>query len=290
MTAPCTLQRITPHVYWFTPDSRTDRPSLGLIVGSARTLMVEAGASPAHVRLFFDALTAENVRRPSYAALTHWHWDHAFGAAALDGVPLFAYTETARKLEIQAGYDWSNEALDQRVLDGLEIAFCRDMIKAELPDRSSINIVVPDVRFSDSITLDLGDKTAEITHVGGEHSPDSSIIYVPHDKVLFLGDCHYPNIHATPNYYTAESIFPLLDKIIGYDAEFYVEGHGDGLMNRADMLNFAQNACAAYEAVEQHNGNRSVVLEALKPRNIDPDEMEWLVDAFIGGRARNPTL
>src|SRR5262249_24921847 len=80
-------------------------------------------------------------------ALTHWHWDHSFGSAAIDA-PVIAHADTAAELAVQAAYDWSDEALDQRVRDGREIAFCAEFLRVELPDRSDLEIVLPSDTFT----------------------------------------------------------------------------------------------------------------------------------------------
>ncbi|MCP5101391.1 MAG: hypothetical protein GY943_38080 [Chloroflexi bacterium] len=40
------LNQISEHIYWFSPDDSTDRPTLGAIVGKKGTLIVDAGNSP----------------------------------------------------------------------------------------------------------------------------------------------------------------------------------------------------------------------------------------------------
>jgi glyoxylase-like metal-dependent hydrolase (beta-lactamase superfamily II) len=268
-----------------TPDQRTDRPSLGAIVGAKGTLLVEAGASTAHTELFLKTLAAQNIPAPRYAVLTHWHWDHSFGAAALGGIPLIGQRETARQLQIQSAYDWSDEALDQRVANGLEIAFCRDMIKAEMPDRSDLRIITPDIVFDDVLTVDLGDLTCEIQHVGGDHSSDSSIVYVPQERVVFLGDCHYLNIHHEPRYYTPERIFPLVERLLRYEADIYIEGHSEDVLERQELVSFERDLHQAHDAVVQCHFNRGAALSQLQPRYPDIAAVDWLVDAFIAGLA-----
>ena len=136
---PCTLSQISPHVYWFSPDSRTDRPSLAAVAGARHTLMLDAGNSPAHAAEFLAALDAAGVRRPDSVVLTHWHWVHVFGADYL-GLPVFAHRETARNIAVQAAYNWSDAALDERVAAGLEIAFCRDMLKLLLQSKPTADM------------------------------------------------------------------------------------------------------------------------------------------------------
>ena len=206
---PCRFEQLTDHVDRFTPDERTDRPNLGAIHGHGGTLLVDGGASPGHLAAFSAEL--ERRRRPPVVAvaLTHWHWDHSFGSAALD-VPVVAHVETARELAVQASYDWSDEALAARVEDGREIAFCADMIRLELPDRRDLRIVVPTETFADRWSLDLGDVQAVVEHVGGDHAADSCVVHVPQDGVLFLGDCLYQCLHAPEPYLTAEGVRALV--------------------------------------------------------------------------------
>src|SRR5215218_7181263 len=111
------LCRISDRVYWM-PPGPPDRPSLCAVVGDRRTLMLDAGASSAHARRFLDGLSAEGVAPPSYVALTHSHWDHVFGAAEFDA-HVIAQALTAETLIELAATDWSDEALDRRVVAGL---------------------------------------------------------------------------------------------------------------------------------------------------------------------------
>ncbi len=122
-----TLRRLTNHVWWLNPYADTDRPTLGVVVGSVGSLVVDAGASPAHARTLRAELERHALPPPRFVALTHWHWDHVFGLAAFDA-PALASLETQRIVGVMAGQDWSDAALDERVAQGREIAFCRDML------------------------------------------------------------------------------------------------------------------------------------------------------------------
>ena len=224
--ADAAFRVLTEHVDMFTPDDRTDRPALGAVHGVRGTLLVEGGASAAHLRAFLDELEHRG-RPPAIAlALTHWHWDHSFGASAA-GVPVIAHPDSAAELRRQAAYDWSDEALDARVAEGLELAFCRDMLKLELPDRSGLRIAIPDVLVADRHAVDLGGVSAEIRYVGGDHAPDSLVVYVPSDRVLFLGDCLYQRLHSPVEHLTVAGVRGLMDRLAGLDVAVAVEGHND---------------------------------------------------------------
>ncbi len=170
------LTRISDHVYWLPPD-KPDRPSLCAVVGAQHTLMLDAGASAAHARLLLDALADVSVAAPRYVALTHWHWDHIFGAAAL-GIPVIAGAATAQQISIQAAYTWDDAALDQRVAAGLEIADCARNIQLELPEPREVQIALPDIVYQDTLHINLGGVTCQLRHAGGDHAADSCVMYV----------------------------------------------------------------------------------------------------------------
>ena len=62
------FNQITPHVYWLSPDSTTDRPILGAIVGSRGTLLVDVGNSPAHVQIVLGELAKRQLPAPTFAS------------------------------------------------------------------------------------------------------------------------------------------------------------------------------------------------------------------------------
>ena len=219
-----TFNPISPHVYWLSPDSTTDRPTLGVVAGSRGSLLVDAGNSVAHAHVLLHEIERRNLATPKFLMLTHWHWDHVFGATAL-WLPAFAYIETQRVVRVMAQLDWGDAALDQRVADGIEIAFCHDMLKAELPDRSNLVIRPPDIAFDARVEIDLGGVTCHIAHVGGDHAPDASIVYIPEDKIMFVSDCLGDDLYHGPRRCTTTNLFALLDRLLAYDVAYYLDGH-----------------------------------------------------------------
>jgi glyoxylase-like metal-dependent hydrolase (beta-lactamase superfamily II) len=275
-----TLQKISEHVYWMNPGDY-DRPSLCAVVGTHRTLMLDAGASTAHTRLFLDALQAHGIAAPSYVVLTHWHWDHLFGAETVN-VPIIAHSATAAQLAILAGYDWNNAALDERVASGEEIAFCADNIKLELPEPREVNLVLPDIIFHDTLDFDLGGVTCHVQHVGGDHAADSCIVYIASDRVMFLGDCLYDAIYTPVRHYTSQQLFPLLDTVLGFEAVTFIEGHNPNLISRAELETMAGQMRLAGALVEQWGTDEQNVL-AHAPQPADEDTLDF-IRAFIAGK------
>ena len=249
----CRFETVSPRVDRYTPDERTDRPVLGAIRGSAGTLIVDGGASPAHLRAF--AAELERHERPPVVAiaLTHWHWDHSFGSSALD-VPVIASARTAAGVAVQAAYAWDEASLRQRVADGRELAFSLPHLLAEFTEaeRTALEIVVPQTVFDETHHVDLGDTTVELRWVGGDHADDSVVIWEPQDRVLFLGDALYQCLWGDPVYLTVAGTRALLERLAPFDPAFALEGHDEDVADAEAYAARIDDLRRACDLVERH--------------------------------------
>jgi glyoxylase-like metal-dependent hydrolase (beta-lactamase superfamily II) len=279
------IQRISDRVYWL-PPGRPDRPSLCAVVGERRTVMLDAGASAAHARLFLDGLSAEGVAPPDYVALTHSHWDHVFGATEF-AAHVVAQALTAEALSELAATDWSDEALDRRVTAGVVSPAHAANVKEELPSPREVQVAPADIVFRDGLDIELGGATVRVRHVGGDHAADSSVMYIEPDQVLFLGDCLYdsPDGRLTP-----QLVFPLHDAVHGFAAQLFVDGHSEAVMPRAELERLTVKTRLAETTVRGFatRGGRpdevTVLAKVREQSGEEPDEdMVSLVRAFIAG-------
>ncbi|WP_163114575.1 MBL fold metallo-hydrolase [Bacillus safensis] len=219
------IKKIGQSFWYITPVSLTDRPILGMVAGTNKTLMIDAGNSEDHANYFIQrTLKHENIK-PDLVVLTHWHWDHIFGLPALSDSVSIASAKTRKEMEKLVPFSWSDEAIDERVREGTEIEFCAKAIKEEYKNHRDIQVVLPDVTFDRRIEIDLGGVTCIVQHVGGDHAADSVIVYVKEEKILFLGDCLYPKMYAEKVHYTVKEILRLLDELEAFDADTYIPSH-----------------------------------------------------------------
>jgi len=278
------LQRLTDHVYALPPESETDRPVLGVISGKEASLIVDAGNSPAHARQLLREMGRLKLPPPRYLAVTHWHWDHVFGIATLN-LPTLAHFLTQTKVRELALLDWSDQALAERVAKGEEIAFCQEKIKQELPDRRKLVLKAPDLTFSEQVMVDLGGVTCQIEHVGGDHAVDSSVVHVPEDGVVFLGDALCADIYQVERSWMRENLFPLMDKLIAYEAVLYVDAHSTQPVFRKEMFEYTALLRKIGNVVYRTGDNRDQVIGKLSQmfgKSLTPEQIE-IVDGFLAG-------
>jgi len=223
------IKQIGARFYYQTPVSETDRPILGMVVGDEKSLMIDAGNSENHARYFLEELSDRGLKRPDMVALTHWHWDHIFGLSALRDTVSISSFQTKEEMAKLIPLSWSDADLDQRVEEGTEIEFCATAIKKEFVDHRDITITLPHVTFEGKLEIDLGGVTCVLQHVGGDHAADSVVVYIKEEKILFLGDCFYPDIFSSKTNYTVRTTNRLLDVLEGFEAEWVILSHGEAI-------------------------------------------------------------
>lgn len=280
-----TLQKLSNRLFYLPSYQKTDRPILVAIVGDDQTLLIDAGNSSNHAKQFKEQLASYHIIG-DILALTHWHWDHVFGLCEMD-MPSIANFITNDKITQLQQLSWEDKELDERVEAGIEIPFCADAIKLELGSNREVIIPNPTIIFEKRIRLNLGGATCIIEQVGGDHSSDSNLIYIPEEKALFLGDCLYANMYAEKWHYTIEKMCKLLEKIESYDAEIYFLSHHPAPLTKEEFDHFALLLKTSALLTKKHNGELKDVAEEMSShfgRELTEDDLE-IIRYFVNGYA-----
>ncbi|WP_147804097.1 MBL fold metallo-hydrolase [Alkalicoccus halolimnae] len=279
------LIHLNDHLVYMTPVEETDRPILAAVTGRNRTLMIDAGNSEAHARLFLDQLTGAGITAPSLVALTHWHWDHVFGLSALTRMPSIATEATKQAMKKIQHFTWDDQALNERVQEGTEIEFCADAIKKEFPEKRDINVSLPTITFEKEVAVDLGEVTCLLKKVGGDHSPDGLIVYIREEKTMFLADALAPDLYAPSWRFTSDRTIAMLDEIEAFDADTYIISHWKPISKKefqeeADLLR------STAELIKKWNGDEGKVRAGMEKKYGTPlsEEEELALTYFLNGR------
>jgi cyclase len=99
-------------------------------------------------------------------------------------------------------------------------------------------VKVPNVVFSESLDLHVGDNTLELTYRPG-HTANSLLAWFPGDAVIFTGDivCEA----GLPSFQDSRLVnwFDAIDAVAEYDFEYLVPGHGE-VADRAVVDHYRQ--------------------------------------------------
>ena len=175
------LNRLTERIWVYPYEQERDRPNLSYIRGDSWSLAVDAGHSADHVRAFYRALEEAGLPLPSLTVLTHWHWDHTFGMHAVHGLCL-ANERTNRYLadfRARLSREGTGFFLDMH-----------ETIRREYGDGKPVVVTLADLVFrDDEVLLDPGNCPVRVFRAEAPHTDDSSLVEIPGEKVLILGDC-----------------------------------------------------------------------------------------------------
>jgi glyoxylase-like metal-dependent hydrolase (beta-lactamase superfamily II) len=191
----------------------------GLVRGHGTALLIDAGSSlaeGARLRAQAERLAGGRV---THLALTHPHFDHVFGAAALAGAEVFGAVGvdaalTSRRARAELRGDAMRHGLDEAAA-------------TEAAD----TLVAPRHHVSGEWTLDLGDgRQVLLANVGPGHTAHDLAVLVPGDpEVVFCGDLVEESGEPQAGPDAVPSRWPdALDRLLslgGPDA-VYVPGHG----------------------------------------------------------------
>ena len=181
-------------------------------------------------------------------------------------------------------FSWSDEAIDDRVKEGVEIEFCAKAIKEEYKNHRNIKITLPDITIENRAEIHLGGVTCIIQHVGGDHAADSVIVYIKEEKILFLGDCIYPRLYAEKVHYTISETLRVLDILDTFDAETYIPSHQQPISKEEFDLEVAMLRTIA-KYTEDCNGDQPKIVKKYEDyvkRELTEDELET-ISFFVNG-------
>ncbi|MER6342953.1 MBL fold metallo-hydrolase [Streptomyces sp. NPDC001595] len=191
----------------------------GLVLGHGTALLIDAGSSLAEgARLRTEAEELAG-RRVTHLALTHPHFDHVFGAAALAGAEVFGAVGVETALT------------SRRARAELRADAIRNGLAEPAATEAADTLVAPRHHVSGEWTLDLGDgQQVLLANVGPGHTAHDLVVLVPGDpEVVFCGDLVEESGEPQAGPDAVPSRWPdALDRLLSFGGEDarYVPGHG----------------------------------------------------------------
>lgn len=240
----------------------TDMDRVTAIATKKGIVVIDAGTNTPRTAKY-RAIIEKEFKRNDFVYLinTHSHQDHTFGNRA--------FKET-----VVIGHDKIKEELTQNVKDDYYTMTFTDAIKHweaqlkeseensnrwkqlriylyEAPEilstiENNFKVPVPDISFSDEMELDMGDVRFKMKYFGPAHTKSDILVYVPEEKLLFVGDLfNYPgdvNFHFFGKE-NAEHWINALDKLLIPEntIEYVVNAHYSRIMSKNVLMDFYNN-------------------------------------------------
>jgi glyoxylase-like metal-dependent hydrolase (beta-lactamase superfamily II) len=249
------LVQVAPGVHAYVqPDGSWMVNNTGIVSGTGgapRHVLVDMTSTEARNRALLAA--ADRVGEGHRHALinTHHHGDHTFGNWLMPAdVPII-------------GHVWSRE---DQLQSGLVAA---QVLRG--PDYGHLEVRPPDLTFTGSMTLHLGDRAVELRHVGPAHTRGDVVVWLPEERVLFAGDIAFAGGQPFLVEGSVAGYPAAIAAVRALEPEILVPGHGP--VRRGDEVPRLLDDLDAYArfvttvAEDGHRAGRTPLEAALAAEN-----------------------
>lgn len=273
------LNKFSDTIYYLSNQDDRERPTLGLVCGDRYSLIIDSGNSPQHAKDFLLEIEKLNVPPVKYVVITHAHWDHFLGMNEFDAT-VIVNSRTDKMIKKWQSLSFNDNSLEKYVTTNQISAMCMRIIQTDMPNRDSFKLKSPDIIFENTLTIDLGNKVCILERIKSTHTDDSTIIYIPDDKVIFLGDCAYGTTTNSLFHYKQSMLLPMIKDIQKYDAGMFLLGH-ESICDSNEMNIYWEELTAASHVVK--STSQEDAIESFKvENNRDPNDNElFFIKAFV---------
>lgn len=219
-----------------------------VIIGEREVLVVDSCYLPSSAKEDIAQIRQWTNKPVRYLVNTHWHFDHTMGNAAyweaFSPLTIIAHAETAKQ---SVGYNpgWferfpkradafrqaleSGKAANGKPLTEGEKKEYKEAIAGIEPVYAEFKTIVdraPNLTFTEELTVDLGNRTVQIKHLGRGNTAGDAIVYLPKEKILITGDLLVSPVPYLFGGYPADFV-KTLEKMAWLDAQTTIPGHGE---------------------------------------------------------------
>jgi glyoxylase-like metal-dependent hydrolase (beta-lactamase superfamily II) len=199
-------KRVHANVEW-------DGSNVACIDTAEGVVLVDTPMLPKDIVQWKEFVLGLNAKGIRYIVITHSHFDHIIGCSQLGGAVIMHEKGRASLFEENATLRESMAGLaPDRTEEEVEFILSEPLIPSE-------------ITMGGTLTLNLGDTTLELHHVGG-HSVDSIVVHAVEDRILMTGD----NITSASHPYKGHACFSdwleALEFMDTLEVETIIPGHG----------------------------------------------------------------
>ena len=224
-----------------------------------------------------------------YVIYSHHHPEHATGGSVFaDTATFVAHENTIAALE--APFPSNAGQMDRNGNGRIERAeatdpgypqnfdnYDRDGDDAITGEEINADTPMPDVVYSNQMSISLGGSRVDLIHPGPGHSEDMTVLLFPEERTIFGADIyHVRRFGVSLNGYPITAYERAIRKLQQYDFDTVVAGHGNIIGEKADLdlfLGFLLALDAAVDAGVAEGKDLETLLEEL----AFPDYEDWLL-------------
>ncbi|MFN8011074.1 MAG: MBL fold metallo-hydrolase [Holophagaceae bacterium] len=214
---PFRTEEVSPGILAFIPEGRSQDLLSGnslAVIGRTGVLVVDSGQFPSQARAMIAAIRERTDQPVRFLVTTHWHGDHHYGNAvyreAFPGLVILGTASTQAMMRAMAPryfgmayFGPATKQIEGALADpGLDPALrarftaILEDVRVAKPELEAFRLTLPTLTYEGKVTVDLGDRTVEVRHLGRGATAGDSVVFVPDAGVLATGDLV---VHPVPH-------------------------------------------------------------------------------------------
>lgn len=168
------IEEIAPGVHVIPDDRVAFVPNVGIVEGERAVLVIDTAMGHRNGRSVLEAAARVAGERKLLLTTTHFHPEHAFGAKPFEDD--ITYVVNGSQAEELA--DKGAEYIE--MFSGFGAGLAQLLADVEL--------IPPDLAYEGRLRIDLGGRVVELLDVGPAHTRGDQLIWLPEERILFVGD------------------------------------------------------------------------------------------------------
>lgn len=186
-------------------------PNAGFILAGNSTIIVDSLITLGAAREMLAGIKKAGGKAPSFLINTHSHGDHIIGNQIFTPPAIVIAQENTREVIMREG--------------AAGIKRMADMRPNLAEDLKEAKVVVPEIAYTNAMTLNFGGRSVRLIYPGPAHTLGDTIVYIPEEQVLFAGDLLFNHI-VPPIMGDSANWVRALIRLEGLDIKAVIPGHG----------------------------------------------------------------
>jgi glyoxylase-like metal-dependent hydrolase (beta-lactamase superfamily II) len=201
------------------------------------TLVFDTGLTPRSARVL--ARTARRVtgRGADFVVNSHYHHDHIRGNQVFAKRRIISTNETWELIRTRAAEDvassrkeakadWENFRTGKTPTPRSDRPLLRGWLAGIVDSLPELELTLPNLTFDSELVLRGTRRTARVLSYGGGHSPSDAFVFLPDDRIAFLGDLLSNGYHPWLADGNPDTLVRILDRIRVLGPRTCLPGHG----------------------------------------------------------------
>lgn len=184
----------------------------GFVVTPAGVVVIDSLGSPALAERLVAEIRKITSQPITHVIATHYHADHIYGLQVFKALG-------ARIIAHRAGLEYLNSQTAR-----LRLQASREELAPWVDENT--HLVEADEWLDGEKDLEVGGMHFQIKPVGPSHTPDDLAIYLPSEKVLFVGDLVFRSRIPFVGQADSRHWVKAIDDLLAFDTTVMVTGHG----------------------------------------------------------------